>query len=205
MRELRGREAFAPALVHTGQHYDPAMSEQFFRELGIPEPDVNLGVGSGSHGAQTADVLRGMERVLEEEAPEALVVVGDVNSTLAASLAAAKLQIPVAHVEAGLRSFDSRMPEEINRRLTDAISRWLFITEPEAETNLLREGIEPSRIHFVGNVMIDTLLEHLDRARSLDILSRLSLRPQGYAVLTLHRPSNVDDGEKLERLVPTDN
>ncbi len=201
MRELRGRKAFTPTLVHTGQHYDPAMSEQFFQELGIPEPDVNLGVGSGSHGAQTAEVLRGMERVLEEETPEALVVVGDVNSTLAASLAAAKLQIPVAHVEAGLRSFDSRMPEEINRRLTDAISRWLFITEPEAETNLLREGIEPSRIHFVGNVMIDTLLEHLDRARSLDILSRLSLRPQGYAVLTLHRPSNVDDGEKLERLV----
>jgi UDP-N-acetylglucosamine 2-epimerase (non-hydrolysing) len=142
-----------------------------------------------------------MEGILQEEAPDALVVVGDVNSTLAASLAAAKLQIPVAHVEAGLRSFDSRMPEEINRRLTDAISRWLFTTEPDAEKNLLREGVEPARIHFVGNLMIDTLLEHLDRARGLDILSRLSLRPEGYAVLTLHRPSNVDDGERLEQLV----
>jgi UDP-N-acetylglucosamine 2-epimerase (non-hydrolysing) len=201
LRELRDRKAFAPRLVHTGQHYDPSMSERFFHELGIPQPDVNLGVGSGSHGAQTAEVLHRMEAILVEEAPEALVVVGDVNSTLAASLAAAKLQIPVAHVEAGLRSFDPRMPEEINRRLTDSISRWLFTTEPEAEKNLLREGVEPARIHFVGNVMIDTLLEHLERARGLDILSRLSLGSGEYAVLTLHRPSNVDDSERLERLV----
>jgi UDP-N-acetylglucosamine 2-epimerase (non-hydrolysing) len=201
LRELHERELFAATLVHTGQHYDAAMSESFFRDLGIPEPDVNLGVGSGTHAAQTAEVLLRMEAVLAEDAPDAVLVVGDVNSTLAASLAAAKLQIPVAHVEAGLRSFDEQMPEEINRRLTDSISRWLFTTEPDAEKNLLREGVEPSRIHFVGNVMIDSLLEHLDQARGLDILSRLSLRPEGYAVLTLHRPSNVDDGERLEQLV----
>jgi UDP-N-acetylglucosamine 2-epimerase (non-hydrolysing) len=176
------------------------MSEQFFRDLGIPTPDVNLGVGSASHAAQTAEVLRRIEPVLLEVRPDAVVVVGDVNSTLAATLAAVKLGIPVAHVEAGLRSFDRSMPEEINRVLTDAVSDWLFTTEPAAQENLEREGVPPQRIHFVGNVMIDTLKQHLDRARDLDTLERFALEPGGYAVLTLHRPSNVDDPERLRSL-----
>jgi UDP-N-acetylglucosamine 2-epimerase (non-hydrolysing) len=200
LREMRTRDGFAPSLVHTGQHYDRSMSGGFFEDLGIPAPDVNLGVGSGSHAAQTAEVLRRIEAVLVERAPAALVVVGDVNSTLAAALAAAKLGIPVAHVEAGLRSFDRSMPEEINRVLTDAISHWLFTTEPEAEQNLRREGIDPGRIHFVGNVMIDTLRSHLDRARRLDVPGKLGLAPREYAVLTLHRPSNVDDSRRLRSL-----
>jgi UDP-N-acetylglucosamine 2-epimerase (non-hydrolysing) len=200
LRELRMRGRLEASLVHTGQHYDPEMSDQYFRDLGIPEPEVNLGVGSGTHGEQTAEVLRRIERVLAGAPPDAVVVVGDVNSTLAASLAAAKLGVPVAHVEAGLRSFDPSMPEEINRRLTDALCRWLFITEPAAEANLLREGIDPARIHFVGNVMIDTLRQHLERARGLGVLARLGLEPRGYGVLTLHRPSNVDDPERLARL-----
>jgi UDP-N-acetylglucosamine 2-epimerase (non-hydrolysing) len=201
LRELRMRNRLRASLVHTGQHYDREMSDQYFRDLGIPEPEINLGVGSGTHGEQTAEVLRRIERVLADDPPDALVVVGDVNSTLAASLAAAKLGIPIAHVEAGLRSFDPTMPEEINRRLTDALSRWLFTTEPAAEENLRREGIDPARIHFVGNVMIDTLREHLDRARRLDVLARLELAPRAYGVLTLHRPSNVDDPDRLARLV----
>lgn len=200
LRELHARPAFETCLVHTGQHYDAAMSEGFFRDLGIPEPDVNLGVGSGSHGAQTAQVLEKMEAILQERRPDAVVVVGDVNSTLAASLAAVKLGIPVAHVEAGLRSFDRTMPEEINRLLTDAISDWLFVTEPAGEENLRREGVPAERIHFSGNVMIDTLKAHLDRARSSDVLGRLGLEPGRYAVLTLHRPSNVDDEASLRRL-----
>jgi UDP-N-acetylglucosamine 2-epimerase (non-hydrolysing) len=200
LRELRARDGPGATLVHTGQHYDRTMSESFFADLGIPEPDVNLGVGSGSHAAQTAEVLRRIEPVLEERAPAAVIVVGDVNSTLAAALAAVKLGIPVAHVEAGLRSFDRSMPEEINRVLTDAISRWLFTTEAAAEQNLRREGVEPERIHFVGNVMIDTLRHHLDRARRLDVLGRLGLAPREYAVLTLHRPGNVDDSGRLRSL-----
>jgi UDP-N-acetylglucosamine 2-epimerase (non-hydrolysing) len=191
---------FEPILVHTGQHYDRAMSESFFRDLGIPEPDVNLGVGSGSHGQQTAQVLMKIEELLIERRPHAVLVVGDVNSTIAATLAAVKLDIPVAHVESGLRSWDRKMPEEINRVLTDSVSDWLFTTEPSAEQNLLREGVPPERIHFVGNVMIDTLLTHRKRARELDTLERLGLEPQAYAVLTLHRPSNVDSAEQLKRL-----
>jgi UDP-N-acetylglucosamine 2-epimerase (non-hydrolysing) len=200
LREMRARGGFEVKLVHTGQHYDAAMSDAFFADLGIPEPDVNLGIGSGSHGEQTAEVLRGMEAELLRDRPAAVIVVGDVNSTIAAALAAAKLQIPVAHVEAGLRSFDRTMPEEINRVLTDQISDWLFTTEPEAEVNLLREGIARSRIHFVGNVMIDTLRANLERARQQGTLSRLGLVPKGYAVLTLHRPSNVDEPERLRSL-----
>ncbi len=191
---------FEAQLVHTGQHYDQAMSESFFRDLGIPEPDVNLGVGSGSHGRQTAEVLTKIEALLLESPPHAVLVVGDVNSTLAATLAAVKLQIPVAHVEAGLRSGDRGMPEELNRVLTDAVSHWLFTTEAEAGANLLREGVDPERVHFVGNVMIDTLLAHRERALELDTLERLGLERQGYAVLTLHRPSNVDSPESLARL-----
>lgn len=201
MTELaRRRDRFEPILVHTGQHYDQAMSESFFRDLGIPEPDVNLGVGSGSHAEQTAQVLMAIEKILLERRPDVVLVVGDVNSTLAATLAAVKLHIPVAHVEAGLRSFDRAMPEEINRILTDAVSGWLFTTEPSAETHLLREGVPRERIHFVGNVMIDTLLAHRERARELDTLERLGLETGRYAVLTLHRPSNVDSPDQLRRL-----
>jgi UDP-N-acetylglucosamine 2-epimerase (non-hydrolysing) len=200
VRELAARGRFETCLVHTGQHYDQAMSESFFRDLGIPEPDVNLGVGSGSHGSMTAQVLVAMETLLEERRPDALVVVGDVNSTVAASLAAAKLCIPVAHVEAGLRSFDRTMPEEINRLVTDVISEWLFVTEPSGGGNLRREGVAEEKIHFVGNVMIDTLQSNLARARELDTLDRLGLEPGGYAALTLHRPSNVDEAAKLGAL-----
>ena len=200
LRELRARPGFDPFLVHTGQHYDQAMSDGFFRDLGIPEPDVNLGVGSGSHGEQTGQVLIKIEQLILERRPDAVVVVGDVNSTLAASLAAVKLQVPVAHVEAGLRSGDRAMPEEINRILTDAISTWLFVTEEDGRSNLLREGVPASRIELVGNVMIDTLLGNLERARGLDTLDRLSVEAGGYAVLTLHRPSNVDEPEKLRAL-----
>ncbi len=200
LRALRARDHFESLLVHTGQHYDAAMSEGFFRDLGIPEPDFNLGVGSGSHAEQTGHVLMKIEALLLEHAPDAVLVVGDVNSTLAATLAAVKLGIPVAHVEAGLRSGDRSMPEEINRILTDSISTWLFTTEADGDRNLAREGIDPARVHMVGNVMIDTLMANLERARALDTLERLGLEPGGYGVLTLHRPSNVDDPEKLRSL-----
>jgi UDP-N-acetylglucosamine 2-epimerase (non-hydrolysing) len=200
LRELRARPGFRPVLVHTGQHYDAAMSDAFFRDLGLPAPDVNLGVGSGSHAAQTADVLRSIEPVLVERRPDVVLVVGDVNSTLAATLAAVKLGIPVAHVEAGLRSFDRSMPEEINRLMTDAVSRWLFTSEPSGAENLRREGVPEAWIHFVGNVMIDTLLANLERARAAAPLAALGLTAGGYAVLTLHRPSNVDDPDQLARL-----
>jgi len=200
LRELEARPAFSVSLVHTGQHYDQAMSDSFFEDLGIREPDLNLGVGSGSHGAMTAQVLEQMERVLEEHRPDLVAVVGDVNSTLAAALAAVKLRIPVAHIEAGLRSFDRTMPEEINRVMTDVISEWLFVTEPAGRENLLREGIPETRIHHVGNTMIDTLLAHVDRARERPALEDLGLELRGYAALTLHRPSNVDDADKLAKL-----
>ncbi len=200
LRELHERPGIETLLVHSGQHYDSNMSSQFFHDLEIPEPDFNLEVGSGPHGEQTARVLIGMESLLIRERPKALVVVGDVNSTLAASLAAAKLGVPVAHVEAGLRSFDRRMPEEINRLLTDAIADWLFTTEPSADENLSNEGVPRERIHRVGNVMIDTLERNRHRAAHLDTLERLGLERQRYAVLTLHRPDNVDDPERLRRL-----
>jgi UDP-N-acetylglucosamine 2-epimerase (non-hydrolysing) len=200
LRELHERDRFSTTLVHTGQHYDASMSDSFFRDLGIRSPDVNLEVGSGPHGEQTAQVLSRIEPVLREARPHALVVVGDVNSTLAATLAAVKLGIPVAHVEAGLRSFDRSMPEEINRLLTDAVSRWLFTTERAGGQNLLREGVPPERIHFVGNVMIDTLLANLERARSLPSLPEIPFAAGEYALLTLHRPSNVDDPKRLRML-----
>ncbi len=200
LRELRAGGGFHVLLVHTGQHYDASMSDDFFRDLALPEPDVNLGVGSASHAEQTAQILSRIEPLLVEQRPDAVIVVGDVNSTLAATLAAVKLGIPVAHVEAGLRSFDRSMPEEINRLLTDSVCQWLFTTEPSANENLRREGIAEERIHFVGNVMIDSLLAHLARARAQGTLDRLGLRERGYAVLTLHRPSNVDDAQRLARL-----
>ena len=187
-------------LVHTGQHYDQKMSDLFFRELGIPEPDINLEVGSGSHATQTAEIMKRIEPVLLEHRPDGLLVVGDVNSTIACALVAVKLGIRVIHVEAGLRSFDRGMPEEINRILTDAISDLLFTTERGATDNLLREGVAPDKIHFVGNVMIDTLLSHRARAEQSDILDRLGVRGK-YGIVTLHRPSNVDDHEQLAMLV----
>ena len=200
LRELNGRPNFDTFLIHTGQHYDANMSDNFFRDLGIPAPDINLGIGSGSHGQQTGQVLMKIEEVLQAEQPDVVLVVGDVNSTLAATIAAVKLHIPVAHVEAGLRSGDREMPEELNRLMTDVVATWLFTTEEDGEKNLLREGIPKERIHFVGNVMIDTLLANLERAKSLDTLNELGLEAGEFALLTLHRPSNVDDPKRLADL-----
>ncbi|MHC4696461.1 MAG: non-hydrolyzing UDP-N-acetylglucosamine 2-epimerase [Planctomycetota bacterium] len=180
-------------LVHTGQHYDERMSRMFFDDLGIPRPNLNLEVGSASHAVQTAEVMKRFEPVCLEQRPDWVVVVGDVNSTIACALVAAKIEIKVAHVEAGLRSFDRTMPEEINRILTDAISDMLFVTEPSGVENLRREGIADTKVHFVGNVMIDALLRSRARADESEILSTLGLTEKGYAAVTLHRPSNVDD------------
>jgi UDP-N-acetylglucosamine 2-epimerase (non-hydrolysing) len=180
-------------LVHTGQHYDEAMSEVFFRDLGMPKPDLSLGVGSGSHAEQTARIMVEFERVCLDEKPNLVVVVGDVNSTMACTLVAAKLVIPVAHVEAGLRSFDRRMPEEINRLVTDALADLLLTTSRDADENLKKEGVDPKKIHFVGNVMIDTLLKHRDRAAALNMPARFGVENGRYGLVTLHRPSNVDD------------
>jgi UDP-N-acetylglucosamine 2-epimerase (non-hydrolysing) len=193
MEAFAARPGIQPLLVHTGQHYDANMSDLFFRQLGIPEPDLNLGVGSASHAVQTADIMKGFEPVLLEHRPDAVLVVGDVNSTIACGLVAVKLGIALVHVEAGLRSFDRSMPEEINRILTDAISSLLFCTEPSGVRNLRREGVDDQKIFLVGNVMIDTLMKHRARAEASSILGALGLEPGGYAVLTLHRPSNVDD------------
>jgi UDP-N-acetylglucosamine 2-epimerase (non-hydrolysing) len=192
---------FASLVVHTGQHYDEQLSRVFFDQLGLPRPDVNLEVGSGSHAQQTAAIMAAFEPVLVESRADLVVVVGDVNSTLAGALVAAKLGIKVAHVEAGLRSFDRTMPEEINRVLTDQVSELLFTTDPAAEDNLRREGVASSRIHFVGNVMIDTLLAHRSRARGLDMVSRFGLRPKAFVLMTLHRPSNVDDPTVFEQIM----
>lgn len=184
---------FETLLVHTGQHYDERMSRQFFAELGLPRPDRNLDVGSASHAVQTAEVMKRFEPVCLEHQPDWVLVVGDVNSTLACALAAVKLGIKVAHIEAGLRSFDRSMPEEINRILTDSISDLLFVTEPSGVENLRREGVVDEKIHFVGNVMIDTLLRNRARANRSQIVSTLGLTPKNYAVVTLHRPGNVDN------------
>lgn len=202
IKAMRKQPRLKHFLVHTGQHYDEKMSGSFFTDLGIPEPDVDLGVGSGSHAVQTAKILVEFEKVCESEKPDLVVVVGDVNSTLACAIVAKKLWIPVAHIEAGLRSNDRRMPEEINRLVTDAITDIFFTTEAEANANLTREGVAAERIHFAGNVMIDTLLDNVERAsRESDILARLGLEPRDYAFLTLHRPSNVDDPDVLKGLL----
>jgi UDP-N-acetylglucosamine 2-epimerase (non-hydrolysing) len=196
-------------LLHTGQHYDVAMNHQYFEALGIPSPDINLDVGSGSHTTQTAEIMRRFEPVLDETPPSAVLVVGDVNSTIACALAASKKRIPVIHVEAGLRSSDRTMPEEINRVLTDQISDLLFTTERSGRENLLREGIADQRIHFVGNVMIDTLLGNLARAIPLSQILQDAGRPDfmagrdQYALLTMHRPANVDDPVVLRALLET--
>jgi UDP-N-acetylglucosamine 2-epimerase (non-hydrolysing) len=185
-------------LVHTGQHYDEAMSDSFFDDLAIPRPDINLGVGSASHAVQTARIMIEFERVLEEQRPDWVVVVGDVNSTMAATLVASKMSVRVAHIEAGLRSRDRRMPEEINRVVTDALADLLLTPSRDADENLLAEGIAPEKIRFVGNVMIDTLYRNLERARASDVLERFGLQPKQFCAMTLHRPSNVDQRETLE-------
>jgi UDP-N-acetylglucosamine 2-epimerase (non-hydrolysing) len=196
-----GEVAIDCRLVHTGQHYDQKMSEVFFKELGIPTPEINLGVGSGSHAVQTANVMTRFEPVCLEEKPDWVVVVGDVNSTMACTLVAAKLGIKVAHVEAGLRSFDRTMPEEINRIVTDALSDLLLTPSEDANENLLREGIPAKKIRLVGNIMIDALVANLPSARKSSILQTLGVAPDGFAYVTLHRPANVDDRSSLRGIM----
>jgi UDP-N-acetylglucosamine 2-epimerase (non-hydrolysing) len=212
IRAMNGATSPIPVrLLHTGQHYDQQMNDQYFQSLGIPRPDINLEVGSASHAIQTAEIMRRFEPVLDLEKPAAVLVVGDVNSTLACALVASKKGVAVIHVEAGLRSFDRTMPEEINRVLTDQISDKLFTTEKNARENLLREGVNGTKIHFVGNVMIDTLRYSVDQAvPATDLLSRYGAyganrewAQKGFAVLTLHRPSNVDDPGVLRHLLDT--
>jgi UDP-N-acetylglucosamine 2-epimerase (non-hydrolysing) len=206
LRVMKQHSDIEPILVHTGQNYDEGLSDIFFRQMGIPAPDVNLEVGSGSHAAQTAEILKRIEPVLLERRPDVVLVVGDVNSTIAVSLAAVKLGIRVAHVEAGLRSFDRTMPEEINRVLTDAIAGFLFVTEEDAIKNLLNEGRPRESIHLVGNVMIDSLCYFLPVAQTSKMGAGLGLEDAAgnwrrFAVLTLHRPSNVDSLDSLDRML----
>jgi UDP-N-acetylglucosamine 2-epimerase (non-hydrolysing) len=206
LREGPFRDKVEVTLIHTGQHYDANLSEVFFAELGMPAPDVSLEVGSGTHAAQTAKILERMERVLingprSGGTYDYLVVVGDVNSTLAASIAAAKLGVRIAHIEAGLRSFDRSMPEEINRLVTDSISDLLFVSEPAGVENLMREGHPADHINLVGNVMIDTLRQMSARASELAVAQQFGLQPKEYGVITLHRPSNVDNNSTLASLV----
>ena len=188
-------------LVHTGQHYDENMSEVFFRELGIRRPDINLGVGSGTHAFQTAGILTSFEAVCLRERPDWVVVVGDVNSTMACTLVCAKMGIRVAHIEAGLRSFDRTMPEEINRLVTDALADLLLTPSEDADAHLLREGVAAEKIKFVGNIMIDSLLDNLPKARSSGTLGQLKLEPGRFVYVTLHRPANVDDRDNLATLM----
>jgi len=205
MEAMQKAPEITPVLVHTGQHYDEKMSKVFFEDLDIPRPDINLEVGSGSHAVQTAGIMVAFEKLCVEERPDMVLVVGDVNSTLACSVVASKLLIPVVHVEAGLRSRDRTMPEEVNRLVTDALADVLFTTSRDADENLKQEGVPAEKIFFVGNVMIDTLLKHVDKARHSDIHRRLGLlnggAPARYGVMTLHRPSNVDDRETLSGIL----
>src|SRR5215210_1652833 len=199
---MRGRASeFAPLVVHTGQHYDERMSDAFFRDLGLSAPEVHLGVGSASHAQQTAAVMQKFEPVVIEEKPDWVVVVGDVNSTLACALVCSKLGVPVAHVEAGLRSRDRAMPEEINRLLTDQLSDLLLTPSADADRNLISEGIPAGRIRLVGNVMIDSLFKQLERAASSRVREELGVAGSDYAVVTLHRPSNVDDAATLRGIL----
>ena len=199
---MRRREReFAPVVLHTGQHYDERMSDAFFRDLGLPQPDVHLGVGSGSHAQQTAAVMQKFEPVVLEQKPDWVLVVGDVNSTLACALVCSKLGVKVAHVEAGLRSRDRAMPEEINRILTDQLADLLLTPSQDGDRNLLAEGIPPERIRFVGNVMIDSLFKQLERAESSRVREELEVAGADYAVVTLHRPSNVDEPETLRGIL----
>ncbi len=201
IHETERRPRFSYELIHTGQHFSPEMSQQFFDELGLPKPYHHLGISTGSQTQQTAEIMKLIEPVFEQSRPQLLLLVGDVSSTLASALAAVKLGIPIAHVEAGLRSGDRRMPEEINRIVTDAVSDYLFASEQSGIDNLRAEGVDEERIFLVGNVMIDTLLRFRDQARRSSVLSDLGLRAGAYAVATLHRPSNVDDAGQLKRLI----
>ena len=206
-RAFAGMDDIRHMIVHTGQHYDQNMSKVFFDDLELPKPDVYLGVGSGSHAEQTAKVMVEFEKVLKNEEPDLVIVVGDVNSTVACSLTASKLLIPVAHVEAGLRSFDRTMPEEINRIVTDVLSDYLFVTEESGVVNLKHEGISDDKVFLVGDVMIDSLMMYHERARRSEISDRLSavsaqsIGPRAYTLVTLHRPSNVDEKENLETIL----
>jgi UDP-N-acetylglucosamine 2-epimerase (non-hydrolysing) len=190
-----------PVLVHTGQHYDEKMSKLFFEDLELPQPDVYLGVGSGTHAQQTARIMLEFEKVVEEQKPDLVLVVGDVNSTMACSLVATKMGIKIGHVEAGLRSFDRTMPEEINRLVTDTLADYLFVTEKSGLENLKREGIADNKVFFTGNVMIDSLVYFMKKAERSDILTRMNLDSDAYALITLHRPSNVDVKENFEKLL----
>jgi len=202
-RELKkAGESFAPRIIHTGQHYDERMSRLFFDDLGMPEPEAYLHVGSGTHGQQTARIIeRYEEYILQKDKPDLVVVAGDVNSTVACALVAKKLHIPVAHLEAGLRSYDERMPEEINRVLTDRISDILLTPSPDGDQNLIQEGVRSERIHFVGNIMIDSLVEHSTKAANSKIKQELELGENPYVLITLHRPSNVDSRNSMEMLL----
>lgn len=199
--EMRKHTEIAASLVHTGQHYDEKMSKLFFQDLGLPKPDVYLGVGSGGHGEQTGKIMIEFEKIIATNKPDLVVVVGDVNSTIACGLVAVKMSVKLVHVEAGLRSFDRTMPEEINRILTDQISDYLFLTERDAKENLLREGVAEEKIHFVGNVMIDSLMKHREHAERSPILGDLKLEAGRYGLITLHRPSNVDAKENLDNIL----
>lgn len=201
MRAFDANGSFETILVHTGQHYDENMSKLFFDELGIVRPDVNLEVGSDSHAVQTSEIMRRFEPIVLDFKPDYVLVVGDVNSTIACGLVAVKLGAKLIHVEAGLRSFDRTMPEEVNRVLTDSISDLLFVTEQSGVDNLRNEGINPRKIHFVGNVMIDTLMANREKAQKSQALSRLGLSAGEYIVVTLHRPSNVDDPDKFGEII----
>ena len=200
-RELEQNGRFEIRLVHTGQHYDDNMSKVFFDDLRLPRPDVYLGVGSGSHGEQTGKVIIEFEQVVANERPDLVVVVGDVNSTMACTLVAVKMDVPVAHVEAGLRSFDRAMPEEINRMVTDILAAILLTHSPEAEENLVREGVDRAKVYFVGNVMIDSLYFNMPEAEKSTVHEELSLEPGAYGLVTLHRPSNVDDPAQLASIL----
>jgi UDP-N-acetylglucosamine 2-epimerase (non-hydrolysing) len=203
LRALRAYDGVRQTLVHTGQHYDANMSEIFFQELEIPEPDINLGVGSGSHAQQTAQILTQFEPLVQSYKPDLVLVYGDINSTMAAALVCAKLLIPVGHVEAGLRSFDRTMPEEINRLITDQIADLLFTPSLDGDENLLREGVAADKIHRVGNVMIDSLVRLISVAQQSSVVADLNVQPYSYGLVTLHRPSNVDDPTMLASIMDT--
>ncbi len=198
---LRHADRVRHVILHTGQHYDAKMSDVFFNDLELPAPDIHLGIGSGSHAEQTGRVMMEFEKAVLEVKPDLVIVVGDVNSTLACSVTCAKLGIPVAHVEAGLRSFDRTMPEEINRMVTDVLADQLFVTEPAGMANLAHEGIDAGRVHLVGDVMIDSLAHYRGRAASSGILNELGVQARDYTLVTLHRPSNVDVRENLEKIL----
>lgn len=202
---LAAHQGVRQQLVHTGQHYDPNMSDVFFRQLGLPKPDVNLGIGSGSHAVQTAEAMVKLEEFFLAERPDLVLVYGDVNPTAAATLVCAKLHIPVGHVEAGLRSFDRTMPEEVNRLVTDQLADLLFTPSPDGDENLAREGVDEAKVHFVGNVMIDTLVRLLPQAEAEwpRLRDAFEIESGGYGLVTLHRPSNVDEPEALAELVDT--